>query len=72
MRKMIATPENALEHQPLLRRAYNMRETAEILGISYMSVWRLSNRGLLRASKALRTKIFSVEEIARFLQETSV
>jgi hypothetical protein len=55
---------------PLPRRAYTMRETSEILGTSYMSVWRLAKRGLLRPSKALRIKLFSAEEIERFLRET--
>jgi hypothetical protein len=47
-----------------------MKQTAEILGTSYMSVFRLAKRGLLNPSKALRTKIFSLEEIERFLRET--
>ena len=52
------------------RRGFTMKQTAEILGTSYMSVFRLAKRGLLNPSKALRTKIFSLEEIERFLRET--
>jgi len=48
-----------------------MKETAEILGISYMTVHRLIQRGLLRSSSALRCKIISKIEIDRFLKETS-
>lgn len=47
-----------------------MLETAEILGVSYISVHRLTKRGLLRPSRALRRMIFSGEEIDRFLRET--
>ena len=50
---------------------YSMRETADMLGISYMTVFRLAQRGLLRPSKAIRTKIFSLDEIERFLRDTA-
>ncbi len=49
---------------------FSMREVADLLGVSYMSVFRLTRRGLLRPSQALRKKIFSLEEIQRFLRET--
>ena len=52
--------------QTLPRVAFTMRETAQILGISYISVHRLVKRGLLRSSNALRTKIISAKEIERF------
>ena len=52
------------------RLAYTIRETAEILGISYISVHRLVKRGLLKNSKALRHKIIPAAEIERFLKET--
>ena len=52
------------------RLAYSVRETAEILGISEISVYRLLNRGLLRASVALRHKRIPKSEIERFLNQT--
>jgi len=55
----------------LPRLAFSMKETAEILGISYQTVWRLIQRGLLRSSLALRCKMISKAEIERFLRETS-
>lgn len=55
----------------LPRLAFTMKETAEILGVSYITVHRLLQRGLLRSSKALRCKIVSRKEIERFLNETS-
>ena len=63
-------PEQAAGSHGLPRLGYNMGETAKILGRSYISVWRLTKRGLLRPSKALRTPIFSLEEIERFLRDT--
>ncbi len=53
---------------PVNRFAYTMRETAGLLGVNYQTVYRLNKRGLLRSSSGLRTKLFSVEEIKRFLK----
>jgi excisionase family DNA binding protein len=53
------------------RLAYNMRETAELLGVHYQTVYRLLKRGLLRSSGALRHKRIAKTEIERFLKETS-
>lgn len=39
------------------RVAYSMRETADLLGVSYITVHRLLQRGLLRSSSASRHKI---------------
>lgn len=52
------------------RLAYTMRETAEILGVSYITVHRLVKRGLLKNSKALRSIIIPAAEIERFLKES--
>lgn len=56
-------------HMALERDAYTMKETAERLGISYMSVFRLVKRGLLKPCVALRIKLISQREIDRFLRE---
>jgi excisionase family DNA binding protein len=53
------------------RLAYSVRETAETLGISCGTVYRLLRRGLLRSSLALRNKVIAKTEIERFLKETS-
>lgn len=55
---------------PLPKLAYSMRETAEILGISYFTVHRLIKRGLLKSSNALRHKLIPHTEIERFLRAT--
>jgi excisionase family DNA binding protein len=52
------------------RLAYTMRETAEILGVSYITVHRLIQRGLLRSSRVLRHKLIPKFEIERFLKAT--
>ena len=55
----------------LPRLAYTMRETAGALGVNYQTVYRLHKRGLLKSSGALRTKLFPVSEIERFLKSTA-
>ena len=54
----------------LPRLAYTMRETAKILGVSYITVHRLLKRGKLRASDAIRNKVIPHTEIERFLRDT--
>jgi hypothetical protein len=53
------------------RLAYTVRETAEVLGVSPITVYRLMYRRLLKPSLALRTKLIAKSEIERFLRETS-
>ena len=52
------------------RLAFNAEETAQTLGISHVTLWRLERRGLLKPSRALRTPRWSRTEIERFLEET--
>lgn len=58
------------ESSPIERLAYTADEAAKTLGISKVSLWRLEKRGLLKPSKALRTRLFSRAEIERFLEAT--
>jgi excisionase family DNA binding protein len=39
------------------RLAYSVREAADLLGVDYFSVYRLIQRGKLRACRALRGKL---------------
>ncbi len=55
----------------LPRLAFTVKETAEILGTSQQTVYRLIHRGLLKSSLALRTKVIAKSEIERFLKDTS-
>jgi len=66
-----AVPQAHSKHQPdsASRLAFTLRETAGLLGISYVSVHRLIKRGLLRPNRALRHKLVSRAEIERFLAE---
>lgn len=62
------TSDNA--SQTLPRLAYTMQETADILGVSYITVHRLLKRGHLKSCSALRHKLIPMTEIQRFLRET--
>jgi predicted DNA-binding transcriptional regulator AlpA len=53
------------------RIALNTTETAKALGVSKVTVYRLWKRGLLRPSLSLRTPLFAVSEIERFLKESA-
>lgn len=62
--------KNEAINNPLPRLAYTMREAAEILGISYITVHRLLKRGHLRSSGAIRNKVIPRAEIERFLRDS--
>jgi excisionase family DNA binding protein len=49
-------PENSPSPEPE-RPAYSINEAAALLGVNYFSVYRLIQRGKLRACRALRGKI---------------
>ena len=53
------------------RLAFTRTEAADSLGISPVTVDRLTKRGLLRPSRATRRPIYPVWELERFLRETS-
>lgn len=46
-------------------------EAAQALGVSPITVDRLAHRGLLRPSRATRRPLYAVDEIRRFLAETT-
>jgi excisionase family DNA binding protein len=68
--KNTVTLENASSKPALPQLAYSMREAAQVLGVSYITVHRLLRRGLLKSSSALRTKIIPHTEVERFLRVT--
>jgi excisionase family DNA binding protein len=51
------------------RKAFSIKETGMLLGISQSSVRRLIKRGLLRPNRALRHLLIPASEIDRFLQQ---
>lgn len=61
--------QNLLFQTPKL--ALTRDEAAEALGISPATLDRLTQRGLLRPSRALRRPLYAVEEVKRFLRETT-
>ncbi len=52
--------------------ALTREEAAESLGISVVTVDRLTKRDLLRPSRATRRPLYSVAEIERFLKDTTL
>lgn len=48
--------------------AYSLAELSVELGVSKVSIYRLEARGLLRSLPYLRTKIYSREEVEKFLR----
>jgi excisionase family DNA binding protein len=69
--KATATHNPTATATALPRLAFTMRETAEILGVSYITVHRLLKRGKLRASDAIRNKVIPRTEIEKFLREST-
>ena len=63
--------ENDSAKPAIPKLAFSMREAAESIGVSYITVHRLIKRGLLKSSNALRTKVIARTEIERFLRETA-
>lgn len=54
-----------------LKLALSRTEAAQALGVSPITVDRLALRGLLRPSRATRRPLYAVEELRRFLAETT-
>ena len=51
--------------------ALSRAEAAEALGISTVTLDRLTQRGLIKPSRATRRPIYPIWEIERFLRDTS-
>jgi DNA-binding transcriptional MerR regulator len=62
------TPEHI--KQPLPKLAYTRAEVSQVLGVSPITVDRLTKRGLLNPSRATRRPLYPVKEIERFLIAT--
>ena len=63
---------NRVEAQPRCeKKGYKRAEAATYLGISKVTIDRLTKRGLLHPSRALRHPIYSKDDLDRFLRETS-
>ena len=53
------------------RLALTRVEAAELLGLSAVTIDRLTKRGLLRPSRATRRPIYAIAELHRFLNEST-
>jgi len=56
------------DHQKL---AVSRVEAAQRLGVAPATIDRLTKRGLLRPSRAIRRPLYAITELERFLRETS-
>lgn len=66
-----STSANTDVGDPAIQRvAYNVSETATMLGVCEKTVRRLIARGVLRPNRALRHHLISKKEIERFLEES--
>jgi Helix-turn-helix domain len=63
-------PTTETPAMPQTKLALTREEAADALGISAVTIDRLSKRGLLNPSRAIRRPLFSVSEIERFLKAT--
>jgi excisionase family DNA binding protein len=57
METRTASPSSATNVPEAERLAYSIQECADLLGVDYFSVYRLIQRGKLRACRALRGKL---------------
>lgn len=55
------------EVAPVEKLAYSVDEACAAIGVSRTSIWRLEKRGLIRAVPHIRTKLYSLAELKRFL-----
>jgi excisionase family DNA binding protein len=53
----IPKTEPASASPPTERLAYSIQEAADMLGVNYFSIYRLSQRGKLKVCRALRGKL---------------
>ena len=53
------------------KKGFKRAEAATYLGVTAVSIDRLTKRGLLHPSRALRHPIYSRDDLDRFLRETS-
>ena len=53
------------------KKGYKRAEAATYLGVAKITIDRLTKRGFLHPSRALRHPIYSKDDLDRFLRETS-
>ena len=70
MKSLTGIHESEQPVQQKERLAYSIKEAADMLGVDYFSVYRLIQRGKLKACRALRGKFLIARwELLRLLEE---
>jgi DNA-binding transcriptional MerR regulator len=59
------------DNGPPPKLALSRTEAAKSLGVSPVTIDRLTARGLLHPSRATRRPLYTIEEIQRFLKDTT-
>ena len=62
---------NAEAKTHIEKKGFKRAEAAVYLGVAKITIDRLTKRGLLHPSRALRHPIYSKDDLDRFLRETS-
>ena len=62
---------NAAAKTCIEKKGFKRAEAAIYLGVAKITIDRLTKRGLLHPSRALRHPIYSKDDLDRFLRETS-
>jgi hypothetical protein len=65
------SPVSAPVKNCIEKKGYKRAEAAVYLGVSKITIDRLTKRGLLHPSRALRHSIYSKDDLDRFLRETT-
>ena len=60
-----------ISKENISRLSFSRTEAAQILGVSPITIDRLTKRGLLNPSRATRRPLYPIWELERFLNETS-
>ena len=71
MHKRNAPPTSTVLRITVEKKGFKRAEAAIYLGITTVTIDRLTKRGLLHPSRALRHPIYSRDDLDRFLRETS-
>jgi DNA-directed RNA polymerase specialized sigma24 family protein len=70
MENLTLTPKERINHE-LPKLLFTIKEAAYILSVSEKSIRRFLERGLLKSSHALRTKLITRESIEGFAKLTT-
>ena len=68
MTNTVTESESKPSGEQLPRLAFSLNEFAQMVGISYITAFRLVQRGKLKTCGHLRTKLISRDEVNRFLK----